>query len=73
MDRALHHSAEHPASSTRPATAEVSAAAIHRGPPAKASQRPVGRTPLHYTAALLYTAANSAGENPVAGTLATAL
>ena len=73
------------ACSIRPATAPVSAATIHPGPPASVvassdtSSLVADRTPRHYTAALLYTVANTAGETPVAGTetkhgiLATAL
>ena len=38
VDWAFHHSAEHAASSSQPATAPVSATIIHRGPPASLSR-----------------------------------
>jgi len=36
--------------------------------PSGTSSLAADRMPLHYTAALLYAAANTAGENPVADT-----
>jgi len=81
VDWTLHLSAEHAASRVRPATAQISAATIHRLSPAPSGTCTLvaNWTSLHYTAGLLYAAANITGENPVAGTetklgiLATAL
>jgi hypothetical protein len=76
VDRAFHCSAEHAASSTQlhnctchePLLFTVALRPVSAAYLSGTSSLAADRKPLHYTATLLYAAANTAGENPVADT-----